>query len=223
MTTAPSPSAEPPLRTYVAEITAALRGPRRHRERILTELRDGLDQAVTDYTATGFSTDDAAAAAIKQFGDPRSIIGAWTAELTIASARRTLVWFLVTGPLAGVWWLLLLRPHPWRRGPLALLAAIPVLPLIALASTAAAGTLATTGHLMRWLPESNPPRALAATITVAALALTGDLIIIGLHVWSNTPAQPLAIIAVAASLTRIMASIIAIGHASTLRQLLVTA
>jgi hypothetical protein len=31
--------------------------------------------------------------------------------------------FVVTGPLVGVWWLLLLHPHPWRAGVAALVAA----------------------------------------------------------------------------------------------------
>jgi hypothetical protein len=218
MTTAPSASADTLLSTYVAEIAAGLRGPCHHRERILAELRDGLDQAVADYTTTGCSTEHAATAAIKQFGDPQSITDAWTTELAVASARRTLAWFLVTGPLVGVWWLLLLHPRPWRSGPIALLAAIPVVPLIALAIAAAAGTVATTGRLMRWLPDLSPSRALAATMTVAVLALLADLVIIGVYVRSDPPTQPLAGIAVAASLVRIVTSVVAIRHATALRQ-----
>jgi hypothetical protein len=173
---------------------------------------------VADYTTTGCSTDHAVAAAINQFGDPQSITDAWTTELAIAYARRTLAWFLVTGPLVGVWWLLLLHPNPWRGGPTALLAAVPVVPLIALAIAAAAGTLATTGGLMRWLPEAGTPRVLAVTITVAALALVADLVVIGVYIGSDSPAQSLAGIAVAASLTRIGASAVAIRHAIALRQ-----
>ena len=218
MTTAPGTSAETRLRTYVKEVAAGLRGPRRHRERILTELRDGLDQAVAGYTTTGLSTDHAAAAAIKQFGDPQSIADAWTTELAIAYARHTLAWFLVTGPLVGTCWLLLLRPNPWRSGLITLLAAIPVVPLIAMAVAAATGTLATTGRLMRWLPEASGPQALDATITVAALALTGDLVLIGVYLRPDPPAQPLAAIAIAASLIRIVASVVAMGHATALRQ-----
>ena len=77
----------------------------------------------------------------------------------------------MTGPLVGVWWLLVLYPTPWRSGVVALFAAIPVFPLIIAAIATAAGTFATTGRLMRWLPEASPRQALLATITVAASAI----------------------------------------------------
>jgi hypothetical protein len=38
----------------------------------------------------------------------------------------------------------------------------------------AGATLATTGRLMRWLPETSPPRALAATTAISVLCLIGD-------------------------------------------------
>jgi hypothetical protein len=41
-------------------------------------------------------------------------------------------------------------PRPWRTGLVALILAIPVISLIRIVATA----LATTGRLMRWLPES---------------------------------------------------------------------
>jgi hypothetical protein len=63
-----------------------------------------------------------------------------------------MVWFVVAGPLVGIWWLLLLYPSPWRTGLIALVAAIPVIPLIIAAIATAGGTLATTGRLTRWLP-----------------------------------------------------------------------
>jgi hypothetical protein len=196
------------LATYLGEVAAGLPGPRRCRERILTELRDGLDDAIAEHTTAGLPTDQAVTAAIDQFGSPPAIADAFTAELATAYARRTLAWFIVTGPLVGIWWLLLLHPHPWRTGLVALLAAIPVIPLIVVAIATAAGTFATTGRLMRWLPETTPQRAVAATIAVAALALTGDTVVIGIYAASDLPVQPLAVIAVATSLTRIACSLI---------------
>jgi hypothetical protein len=56
-----------------------------------------------------------------------------------------------------------LQPHPWRTGVVALLTALPVLPLIAVGIATAAGTFATTGRLIRWLPEASPHRALTAS------------------------------------------------------------
>jgi hypothetical protein len=53
--------------------------------------------------------------------------------------------YIITGPLVGIWWLLLLHPYLWRTGLIALLVAIPVIPLIAIAIATAATALATTG------------------------------------------------------------------------------
>jgi hypothetical protein len=211
------------LAAYLADIAAGLRGPRRRRERILAELRDGLELAVADHTSAGLPPAQAAAAAIDQFGDARAIAGVFAPELAVAYARRTLAWFIATGPLVGIWWLLVLQPHPWRTGLVAVLGAIPVVPLIVAAIATAAGTFATTGPLMRWLPEASPRRALAATIAVAAFALTGDVAVIGVYLVSGRPMYPLAAIAVAASLTRIICSVIAARHAAVLRNRLATA
>ena len=40
------------LATYLSDLAAQLHGPRRRREAILTELRDGLDQATKDHIAS---------------------------------------------------------------------------------------------------------------------------------------------------------------------------
>jgi hypothetical protein len=213
----PGPQAEARLRSYLGQIAVDLHGPRGRRERILAELRDGLDRAVADQIATGLPADQAVTAAIGQFGSPAAIADAFAAELAIAYARRILAWFIATGPLVGIWWLLLLQPYPWHTGLVALLATIPVLPLIVVAIATAAGTFATTGRLMRWLPEASPRRALAATTAVAALALTADATVIGIYVWSTAPARPLAVIAVTASLARIGCSILTICRVAALR------
>jgi hypothetical protein len=206
-------TAEPRLAAYLDEVAARLHGPRRRRARILAELHDGLDEAVAGHARDGLAPAQAAAAAIDRFGTPAEVAAAFGGELAIAYARRTLAWFVVTGPLVGIWWLLLLRPHPWRAGPAALLAAIPVLPLIGVAVAAAMGTFATTGRLMRWLPEATPRRALSATVAVAVLALTGDTALTAMYAWSAAPARLLGAIAVAASLTRMVCSAVTVRHA----------
>jgi hypothetical protein len=205
------------LATYLSDVGARLRGPRRRREAILAELRDGLDQATDDRVASGVPPDQAAAAAICQFGRPQAVADAFGGELATAYARRTVAWFIATGPLVGIWWLLLLHPSPWRTGLIALLAAIPVIPLIIAAIATAGGTLATTGRLMRWLPETGPRRALAATIAIAMLCMIIDLTMITMIMVSGAPARPLVIIALAASLTRIVCSITTVRHASLMR------
>jgi hypothetical protein len=205
------------LATYLSEVAAQLYGPRRRREAIIAELRDGLDQATEDNILAGLPPDHAAAAAITQFGTPEAVADAFRGELATAYARRTIAWFIVTGPLVGIWWLLLLQPSPWRTGLIALLAAIPVLPLLVIAIATAGGTFATTGRLMRWLPEAGPRRALAATITIAAMCIIGDLTVITMFMVSGAPTRPLAVIAIAASISRIACSITTVRHATRMR------
>jgi hypothetical protein len=216
--TEPGTDAEARLGAYLADLAFRLRGPRRRREAILAELRDGLCHATDDYTAAGLTSAEAAAAAIDQFGDPQAVADAFAGELATVYARRTIARYIATGPLVGIWWLLLLQPHPWRTGIVALVAAIPVLPVIALVIATAVGTLATTGRLIRWLPETSPHRALAATIAIGTLCLISDSTLITMFAVSATAARPLAVIAVAASLTRIACSSVVIRTATRLRR-----
>jgi hypothetical protein len=205
------------LAAYLSDLAAQLRGPHRRREAILAELCDGLDQATEDRVASGLPADQAAAAAITQLGSAHAVAEAFAGELATAYARRTIACFIATGPLVGTWWLLLLDPSPWRTGLIALLAAIPVIPLIIIAIATAGGTLATTGRLMRWLPETGPRRALAAATAIAMLCLIIDLTMITMIMVSGAPTRPLVIIAVAASLTRVVCSITTVRHADRMR------
>jgi hypothetical protein len=205
------------LAAYLSDLAVQLHGPRRRRYAILTELRDGLEQATEDRIATGLAPDRAAAAATSQFGSAHAVAGAFAGELTTAYARRTIACFLATGPLVGIWWLLLLHPISWRTGLIALVAAIPVIPVIIAAIATAGGTLATTGRLMCWLPETGPRRALAATIAIAMLCMIIDFTMITMVMVSATPTRPLMIIACAANLVRIVCSITTVRHASLMR------
>jgi hypothetical protein len=207
------------LDAYLRDLGRRLPGPRRRRQRILAELRHGLDQAVADRTAAGVGERTAVSAAIAEFGPPQAVADAFTDELATAHARRVLAWFLATGPLVGVSWLLLLQPHPWRSGLVALLAAIPVLPMVALAVAAATSTLATTGRLMRWLPEVDPRRALVATIAVTGLVLAVDVMLIAIYARSDLPREPLAAVAVVGSLVRAGCSIVALRRAVAMRRI----
>ncbi|WP_426513050.1 permease prefix domain 1-containing protein [Dactylosporangium sp. McL0621] len=214
----PAASAEARLTTYLAEIAAGLRGPRRRRAGILDELRDGLEQAIAEDTAAGLPPDRAVTAGIEQFGSPTAIADAFAPELATGYARHALAWFIATGPLVGISWLLLLQPHAWRTGPAGLLAAIPVIPLVAVAVVAAVATLAATGRLIRWIPEAGPRQAVAATMAVAALAVTGDTAVIGVWAWSATAVPLLAVVAVAASLIRIACSGITVRHTTAIHR-----
>jgi hypothetical protein len=98
-----------------------------------------------------------------------------------------------------------------------LLAAIPAIPLIAIAIVTAGGTVATTGGLMRWLPETSPHRALAAASAVAALCIIGDVTMITSLVASSPSTRALGAVAIVASLTRIAGSIRVLRHATSTR------
>jgi hypothetical protein len=201
---------------YLADVAARLRGPRAARTRIVAELRDGLTEAIEAHLVRGMSPGTSVTTAIDEFGTPATVAGSFAGELATASARRTIAAFLLTGPCVGVWWLLLLHPAPWRTGIVALLAAIPALPLIVLAVATAAGTFATTGRLIRWLPETNPARALAAAIAVATMCLVADLIVLGVLAAHLTGGRrypgTLAALAATASIVRIGAAMVAIRH-----------
>lgn len=209
------------LGRYLADLGTRLHGPRRTRAAILAEIRDGLNQATADHTARGLGPADAAARAVEQFGSPQAVADAFTDELATAYARRTITAFILTGPLVGIWWLLLLHPQPWRSTPAALIAAIPAIPLIAVAVATALGTYATTGRLMRWLPETTPAHALTATTAIAGLCMLGDLTVLTtLATGGPTPqSNALTAVAVGASLARIACSITVIRRGIHLRSL----
>lgn len=211
-------AARAPLDAYLSELATLLRGPRRRRDQILAELRDGLDHAVDDRVARGLTEARAAAEAVAEFGPPRVVAGAFAGELATAYARRTMAAYIATGPLVGIWWLLLAQLHPWRTGLIALLVAIPVLPLVFLATAAAVTTLATTGRLIRWLPEVGPRRALGATMALASLVLAADTTLIAIHLWSDVPVRPLAVLAITASLVRIGCGTAALRRAGAMRR-----
>jgi hypothetical protein len=211
-------STHPPLRAYLDDIAARLTGPRRRRRQILAELHDGLHHATDRLTTAGTPADQAAATAIAQFGTPTAVAAAFADELTTAYARRTIALYLITGPLVGICWLLLLHPTPRQAGPTTLLATIPVLPLIALATATAGATLATTGRLIRWLPETTPPHALTATLTIAALATATDLTMLGLLAATHRSTSPLAITAITASTIRTASSIAVTRTTTRLRR-----
>jgi hypothetical protein len=197
------------LSRYLGEIAAALHGPRRRQRCILAELRDGVEQSANGRAARGATPEQALTAAITEFGDPTAVAHAFGPEMAIADARRILTWLLATGPLVGVWWLLLLHPQPWHGTPAELISAIPVTPLIAVAITCTLVTFAGTGRLIRWMPEAAPATALTAAFSVVALVLAGDITIIVVG-WSEATSTTLGVLALGASLTRTAGSISAL-------------
>ena len=94
----------------------------------------------------------------------------------------------------------------------AFLAALPVLPVIAVAVVVGVGTLATTGRLMRWVPETSPGRALAVTVAIASLTMLSDATLIAIAWLSVSPVRPLLFLAIGASSARIACSVVTLAH-----------
>ncbi|MFC7245255.1 permease prefix domain 1-containing protein [Catellatospora aurea] len=206
MSTAATADGNQVLNCYLAELATRLHGPRRARTRILTEIRDGLVDAIDARVEKGTPLGTAVAAAVNEFGDPATVARSFAGELATVSARHTIAAFILTGPLVGIWWLLLLHPQPWRAGAHAMLAAIPALPLVAIAVATAAATFARTGRLTRWLPETTPRNAVTAAVAIAALCIAGDLTILSMLIAKilagSTVDTGLAVIAASASTLR---------------------
>jgi hypothetical protein len=92
---------------YVAALAAALRGPRRLRDDLVTEARDGLVDATEAYEADGLDRTQAERRAVEDFGELREIAAAYRPELALAQARRSAV---------GLTFVILLQPIVWAEG-----------------------------------------------------------------------------------------------------------
>lgn len=107
---------------------------------VVDELTDGLLETYDDHRARGRAPDDAARAAITEFGTTKEIIAAYE---RITPGRRVARALLATGPLAGLCWgaaLLSARVWTWPAPAWASpVIALALLTVIALLLTAARG------------------------------------------------------------------------------------
>jgi hypothetical protein len=189
----PSPEADAVelLDGWLADLGARLRGPSRARNAVLTELRDGLLEALDAHRDAGLAPSDAARAALDEFGEPAEIARAFAPELAGRQARRTAMALIGTGPLVGLLWgsaaaASHLLGDPARPGPPWLWPGVPAVVRVVLAVLAlvlvtgvAAGLLAVaaTGHPGRWLPY-RPRLAPTAAATLGLAALAADLLLL---------------------------------------------
>lgn len=168
---------------YLAALDGALAGPRRTRAAICDEIEDGLLAAADHHRAEGTAPAAAIRAALAEFGPPETVAQAFSGELAIARVRRLIIGLLLTGPTVGVWWLLLLAPLPWPPTPAALLAAIPVLPVVAATVVVGVAVLTATGRLAHRVRALGPQaveqmwRGLALVCLALDLALLGQVAI----------------------------------------------
>nr|WP_179816260.1 permease prefix domain 1-containing protein [Allostreptomyces psammosilenae] len=159
------------MEEYVAELSAALRGPARAKARMVGEIRDGLTDTVAALAGTGMPYRYAAQEAVREFGTPDELVSSCQRELTIAQTRRTARVVAVSVPLLiACWHLIGTSDHDpgWQQR----LLAAHLAGVAAIAATLAAVTLTATGTLARWLPTPNRlPLAVAWTGTTAAVAM----------------------------------------------------
>jgi hypothetical protein len=210
--------ASPVIDTYLREVGAALPGPARARRDILAELRDGLLDAADAHCGAGLPEGAAAAAAITEFGDPRVVAAAFRPGLTMRHARRVALTLVTSGPLIGLLWAVAAAasrmairhapPWQWAGAPPGSAAAfLLVLAAVLVAIWAGLFTVAATGSLTRWFPES--PGLVTITAAICGFAaMAADTAIFALLAGklASSPGAlaPLPVTAAAAaSLTRL--------------------
>ncbi|HET6749694.1 MAG TPA: permease prefix domain 1-containing protein [Actinomycetes bacterium] len=200
---------------YLSTVGARLTGPLAARTRIIEELRDGLTEALEVHLARGRSPQEAAAAAVAEFGDPRMVAVAFGPELAAVQARRVALGLLATGPLVGSAWIAAVAVNalpPWRHQLTGPWLAFPLVGLaLAVACPALGLTVVATGRLGRrfggWLGRraTVPPTAAAVAGLAAVLADLTLLAIIGSQTLATPGSRVWApvIVAAGASLVRV--------------------
>jgi hypothetical protein len=175
------------IQGYLAALSARLPAP------LVEELTDGLEETRQRYLRMGLPPDNAAQAAVTEFGDPSVIIASFAHANPGRQAARRL---LRIGPGVGACWaaaLLTARAWTWHvPQPAFILAGITLLAVIGLLTAAALGTryrlasyAAATGCI--------------GTGSLDATAVTGVMLAAPSLTW-------LILIAAAASITRIAIS-----------------
>jgi hypothetical protein len=216
MTPAPHPSADQDaaadrlLAGYLAAVAGRLTGPPAARVAVADELRDGLLEALATHQARGCTPQEAAAAAIAEFGDPGTVATAFGPELAAVQARRVALGLLVSGPLVGLSWIVAVAASalpPWQQQLTGPWLALPLVALaLAVACPALGLTVAATGAVGRALGRRvrlAPTAAAVAGLAAVVADLTLLAIITGQAL--TTPAARAwapVLVAVGASLTR---------------------
>ena len=175
----------------------------------MAELEDGLWTATIAHHAYGRSPEEAATAAVAEFGDPGSVAAGFDPELAAATGRRVGLALLITGPLVGSSWLLTAATWKWTGQPppvaLGLVATLVGLVLV-VAVPAAVLSVAAAGRLSRWLPAGPQVGATAAAVATSA-CVAGDLVLLGsllaCTVLTGGVSWPAALLATGASSTRL--------------------
>ncbi|MFF5920367.1 permease prefix domain 1-containing protein [Streptomyces flavochromogenes] len=87
-----------PLAAYVADLTAALHGPARAKDRMIEEIRGGLEDTADAHIERGVPRYEAIGAAVREFGTVAELVPSCQEELTVAQARYTARVVALTAP-----------------------------------------------------------------------------------------------------------------------------
>ncbi|MBE1531506.1 permease prefix domain 1-containing protein [Actinomadura algeriensis] len=199
---------------HVAALSAALHGPARAKERMLTEVRDGLADATDALADAGLPADAAARRAVRDFGTVEDVAPSFQHELTIAQARRTALFAALSAPVLLLCW----QVAGADGGVLSHTARL-VGGVAAAAALLCAGCLAATGAWARRLPV---PRALprtvawAGTTAGAALGVSGVALTVTCVLAANAPLAALIAVLTLASHAKVASSARACRHCARL-------
>jgi hypothetical protein len=197
------------VEAYAAAVTERLDAPAAVLTDIRDEVADGLSEAIDEFRRRGLSPDDAARAALAEFGAPTSTAAAFDGEVRLARARRTGLCLMLTGPVVGLLWVataVVTGTPASLAAPAGLWAVLTVIALaVAVGAAAAELAVAASGRLSRRL--GRPGLAPTAATVACAAALVADVAILGVVgtyvVLGNGSVSPIPVLAaVVASLLR---------------------
>ncbi|GAA1839324.1 permease prefix domain 1-containing protein [Asanoa iriomotensis] len=172
---------------HIQRLDRALSGPRGLKRRMLTEARDGLDDAVRDLCDAGRPPAVAARQAVDEFGAVDEVAPAFQAELAASASRvlvlRVLLVFAVSAVCGDLMW----QGAPWTGpqpplGYLVLSAGVDWLGLVAIAA-------ALLGSVSLWLATRRGHPVSPRLLRRAQLTLVGVLVVqaasgMALYGWS---------------------------------------
>jgi hypothetical protein len=158
--------------------------------RVADEVADGLAETVDKYLKHGLSQDAATVAAVAEFGDPRSVVDAFSQASPFRPAARRLV---LTGPVVGLCWGALLitdRAWNWAVPPIA-----PVLAGLTLAAVIISLATAALAHSYRLVRRCATAACISLTVLDAGAVTAVMAFLPGIR-W-------LAVVAACASASRL--------------------
>lgn len=195
-----------PIATHMAALESVLRGPRRIRRCMIAEARAGLRDAAESYRTGGLGPEQAAARAVRDFGEVGEVAPSFQEELTARQGRWAAALFAVVFPgmLAGwdaLWSTGLVRREHVAPGDLVMALATVQDVVTALVGAAAVALLVIT-----FRRDVSPPRltrAIGLTGALGAALCGGTAVVMNVAGGRSTTAMlstnPAAVAAFAAS------------------------